>query len=255
MTPEDGRMPLTEHLRELRRRLIYSVAAVAAGFIACYYFSERLYWLLASPLVSALPEGQDFMVFTGVVEPFFIYLKVALLGGIIAASPVVLYQAWVFVAPGLYNNERRWFLFTVFFSVVLFAGGAAFAFGVVFPFGFKYLLSYSTEGLKPFLSMGQYFSIATRLLVAFGLVFQLPLAMLVLSRLGIVSARQLALWWRYALVLILVASAVITPTPDIFNQMLMAGPLMVLYGIGIIVAWLFGKKKAPAAQPEGAEGK
>ncbi|MBW7957558.1 MAG: twin-arginine translocase subunit TatC [Deltaproteobacteria bacterium] len=254
MTPEDGRMSFTEHLGELRRRLIYSVAAVAAGFLACYYFSERLYWFLASPLIRALPEGQDFMVFTGVVEPFFIYLKVALLGGIITASPVVLYQTWAFIAPGLYRSERRWFIFTVFFSVVLFAGGAAFAFGVVFPFGFKYLLSYSTEGLKPFLSMGQYFSIATRLLVAFGLVFQLPLAILVLSRLGLVSARQLVGWWRYALVLILIASAVITPTPDIFNQMLMAGPLAVLYGIGIIVAWLFGKKKEAEAQPDGAEG-
>lgn len=250
MTAEDGRMPLAGHLGELRRRLIYSVATVAAGFLACYYFSERLYWFLASPLIKALPEGQDFMVFTGVVEPFFIYLKVALLGGIIFGSPVVLYQAWAFMAPGLYKSERRWFVFTVFFSVILFAGGAAFAFGVVFPFGFKYLLSYSTEGLKPFLSMGQYFSIATRLLVAFGLVFQLPLAMLVLSRLGIVSARQLVGWWRYALVLILIASAVITPTPDVFNQMLMAGPLMVLYVVGVIVAWAFGKKKAKEPQAE-----
>lgn len=254
MTPEDGRMSFAEHLGELRRRLIFSVAAVTAGFLACYYFSERLYWLLASPLIKALPEGQEFMVFTGVVEPFFIYLKVALLGGIILGSPVVLYQAWAFVTPGLYRNERRWFVFTVFFSVVLFAGGAAFAFWVVFPFGFKYLLSFSTEGLKPFLSMGQYFSIATRLLVAFGLVFQLPLAILVLSRLGAVSARQLVGWWRYALILILVASAVITPTPDVFNQMLMAGPLLVLYCLGVLIAWLFGKKKekGPRAEPGGA---
>ena len=236
-------MSFTGHLAELRQRLIISVIAVAAGFLAAYYYSDRLYWLLASPLLEALPQGQDFMVFTGVVEPFFIYLKVALLAGLVIASPVVVYQVWAFVAPGLYRDERRWFIFIVIFSVVLFVSGAAFAFKVVFPFGFKYLLSYSTQGLKPFLSMGQYFSMATRLLLAFGLVFQLPLAILVLSRLGIVSARQLVAWWRYAIVAILVASAVLTPTPDVFNQMLMAGPLAVLYVMGIVVASIFGKKK------------
>ncbi|OGQ64497.1 MAG: twin arginine-targeting protein translocase TatC, partial [Deltaproteobacteria bacterium RIFCSPLOWO2_02_FULL_55_12] len=162
MAGEEKRMSFTGHLAELRQRLIISVIAVAAGFLAAYYYSDRLYWLLASPLLEALPQGQDFMVFTGVVEPFFIYLKVALLAGLVIASPVVVYQVWAFVAPGLYRDERRWFIFIVIFSVVLFVSGAAFAFKVVFPFGFKYLLSYSTQGLKPFLSMGQYFSMATR---------------------------------------------------------------------------------------------
>lgn len=240
--PEE-RMSFTEHLGELRRRLVVSVVAVFAGFLAAYGFSDRLYDALAAPLVKALPQGQDFMVFTGVVEPFFIYFKVGLLGGLVLASPVVLYQSWAFVAPGLYRNERRWFAITVAFSILLFASGVAFAFEVVFPFGFKYLLGYSTPGLKPYISMGQYFSMATRLLMAFGLVFQLPLVILVLSRLGLVTARQLASWWRYAVVAILVASAVLTPTPDIFNQILMAGPLAVLYIVGIVVAHLFGKKR------------
>lgn len=243
MAGDEKTMALAGHLAELRRRLIISVIAVGAGFGAAYYFSDSLYWLLARPLVEALPPGQDFMVFTGVVEPFFIYLKVALLCGIILASPVVLYEVWAFVAPGLYREERRWFLFSVLFSVVLFAGGVAFAFEVVFPFGFKYLLGYSAPGLKPFLSMGEYFSMATRLLLAFGLIFQLPLAMLVLARLGVVSARQMASWWRYAIVAIVIASAVLTPTPDVFNQLLMAGPLIVLYGVGVAAAAIFGKKK------------
>ncbi|CAG0928419.1 partial Sec-independent protein translocase protein TatC, partial [Planctomycetaceae bacterium] len=129
------------------------------------------------------------------------------------------------------------------FSIVLFAGGTLFAFEVVFPFGFKYLLSYSAPGLKPFLSMGEYFSMATRLLLAFGLIFQLPLAMLVISRLGVVTARQMASWWRYAIVAIVIAAAILTPTPDVFNQFLMAGPLIILYGVGIGAAALFGKKK------------
>lgn len=239
----EERMSLTAHLSELRRRLMVSVAAVAVGFLAAYYYSDRLYALLASPLLAALPEGQEFMVFTGVVEPFFIYLKVGLLGGVVIGSPVVLYEIWAFVAPGLYKEEKRWFLFTVFFSVLLFAGGVAFAFTVVFPFGFKYLLGYSGPGLKPYISMAQYFSMATRLLLAFGAVFQLPLAMLVLARVGAVTARQLIGWWRYAIVAILVASAILTPTPDVFNQLLMAGPLLVLYAIGVVVAFAFGKKR------------
>ena len=243
MGGQEKTMALTEHLRELRKRLIISVIAVALGFFAAYYYSDRLYWVIASPLVESLPQGQDFLVFTGIVEPFFIYLKVGLLGGIILASPVVLYELWAFIAPALYREERRWFVFTVFFSLILFTGGTLFAFEVVFPFGFKYLLSYSAPGLKPFLSMSEYFSMATRLLLAFGLIFQLPLIMLVLSKLGVVSARQLASWWRYALVAIVIASAILTPTPDVFNQLLMAGPLIVLYGIGVGAAALFGKKK------------
>lgn len=243
MGGQEKTMALAEHLAELRRRLIISVIAVGLGFLAAYYYSDRLYWVLASPLLESLPEGQDFLVFTGVVEPFFIYLKVGLLSGIILASPVVLYEIWAFVAPGLYKEERRWFVLTVLFSAVLFAGGTLFAFEVVFPFGFKYLLSYSAPGLKPFLSMGEYFSMATRLLLAFGLIFQLPLAMLVLARLGVVTARQMASWWRYAIVAIVIASAILTPTPDVFNQLLMAGPLTVLYGVGLAAAAVFGKKK------------
>ena len=243
MGGQEKTMALTEHLAELRRRLIIAVIAVALGFFAAYYYSDRLYWLLASPLTDALPPGQDFLVFTGLVEPFFIYLKVGLLGGIILASPVVIYEVWAFVAPALYREERRWFVFTVLFSTVLFGGGTLFAFEVVFPFGFKYLLSYSAPGLKPFLSMGEYFSMATRLLLAFGLIFQLPLAMLVLARLGVVTARQMASWWRYAIVAIVIASAILTPTPDVFNQLLMAGPLIILYGRGIGAAAVFGKKK------------
>jgi sec-independent protein translocase protein TatC len=240
---QEKTMALTEHLAELRKRLIISVIAVGLGFFVAYNYSDRLYWVLASPLTEALPKGQDFLVFTGIVEPFFIYLKVGLLGGIILASPVVLYELWAFIAPALYREEKSWFALTVIFSLILFAGGTVFAFEVVFPFGFKYLLSYSAPGLKPFLSMGEYFSMATRLLLAFGLIFQLPLVMLVLSRIGVVTARQLASWWRYALVAIVIASAILTPTPDVFNQLLMAGPLVVLYGIGLGAAAIFGKKK------------
>lgn len=255
MIEKETAAALTAHLRELRKRLIVCVIATAIGFGVCYNYSVELYGLLTKPLIPALPPGDAHMVFTGVVEPFFIYMKVGLFGGLILASPVILYEIWGFVAPGLYKGEKAWFLGIVISSIFLFAAGALFAYFVVFPFGFKYLLSYSSDTLKPLLSMDLYFSFATKFLIAFGVVFQLPLAILVLARLGLVTAGKLLSWWRYALVGILIVAAILTPTPDVFNQMLMAGPLLFLYGVGIIVAKLFGKKKeAPDDVEEDEDG-
>lgn len=247
MTEETKAMALTAHLRELRKRLIISVVATIAGFAVCYNFSAELYALLARPLIPSLPPGQDYMVFTGVVEPFFIYMKVGFAGGVILASPVILFEVWGFVASGLYRSEKPWFIAIVLASLALFFSGTFFAYLVVFPFGFKYLLSYASDDLRPILSMGLYFSMAIRLLLAFGIIFQLPLAMLVLARAGIVSARKLLRWWRYAIIGILAISAILTPTPDVFNQLLMAGPLLLLYGMGVVGALLFGKERKKEA--------
>ena len=248
MTEETKAMALTAHLRELRKRLVISVVATIAGFAVCYNFSAQLYALLAKPLMPSLPPGQEYMVFTGVVEPFFIYMKVGFTGGVILASPVILFEIWGFVAPGLYRSEKLWFIVIVLVSLVLFFSGTFFAYLVVFPFGFKYLLSYASDDLRPILSMGLYFSMAIRLLLAFGVIFQLPLAMLVLARVGVVSARKLLRWWRYAIIGILAISAILTPTPDVFNQLLMAGPLVLLYGMGVIGALLFGKERKKQAE-------
>ncbi|MBI5237328.1 MAG: twin-arginine translocase subunit TatC [Deltaproteobacteria bacterium] len=243
MAEDKHMLPLALHLRELRKRLIRSAVAALAGFLVCYYYSKELYDLLARPLIPAMPEGSAFLAFTGVTEPFVVYMKVGLAGGIILGSPIILYEIWAFVAPGLYKTEKRLFIAIIASSLVLFAAGVVFAYLAVFPFAFKYLMSYSSAGLKPFISMDGYFSLATKLLIAFGFVFQLPLAMLVASRLGLVGARQFLSWWRYAIVAIFVAAAILTPTPDAFNQLLMAGPLVVLYGTGVLAAWLFGGKK------------
>lgn len=245
MNDVEKRMSFTEHLRELRKRLIYTVIAIALGFSVSYYYSVELYGTLTGPLIPALPQGQNYLVFTGVVEPFFIYIKVGFLGGVILSSPVILYQIWAFVAPALYRHEQKWFLVTVFASLALFLSGTVFAYFVVFPFAFKYLLGFSNPELKPILSMSIYFSMVTRLLLAFGAVFQLPLGILVLARLGVVTAKDLLGWWRYALVIIVVIAAILTPTPDIFNQLMMAGPLILLYGLGVLLAAIFGKKKGP----------
>ncbi len=259
MSDSNKGMALTAHLRELRRRLVISAIATAIGFGVCYYYSVELYGILTKPLIPALPPGQDYLVFTGVVEPFFIYMKVGFVGGVILASPVILYEIWGFIAPGLHKEEKLWFISIVFSSLLLFLAGTIFAYFVVFPFAFKYLLSFASQELRPILSMGAYFSMVTKFLLAFGVIFQLPLVMLVLARLGLVTAGKLLGWWRYAIVAILIVSAILTPTPDVFNQFLMAGPLMLLYGVGIIVARIFGKKKKEEtgegieAEEEGAE--
>jgi sec-independent protein translocase protein TatC len=237
-----GKMPLTEHLKEFRDRLVVCVIAVGIAFAITYTFSESLYDVLKEPLLPALPKGQEFMAFTGVVEPFFTYLKVGFVAAFILASPVILYEAWAFLLPALHEKERRWFLPVIISSVVLFLTGVVFAHQVVFPIGFRYLLSFASADLRPILSIGLYFSLATKLLIAFGVVFQLPLVILVLSRLGMVDARMLIRYWKYALLLAVIVGAILTP-PDVFSQLLMGGPIMLLYGVGIIVAFLFGKKK------------
>jgi sec-independent protein translocase protein TatC len=252
-TPQSNKpdtISFTHHLKELRKRLLISIVAAVVGFGIAYAFSEYLYALLTGPLIPQLPDGSEFLAFTGIVEPFIVYLKVGFLGGVIIASPVILYEIWAFVAPGLYDKEKRWFAALVVVSVALFLSGVLFAYIVVFPFGFKYLLSYATEDLKPIITMNSYFSLVTRLLIAFGIIYQLPLGMLVAARLGVVTARKMLSWWRYAIVFIFAAAALITPTPDIFNQLLMAGPLVFLYGVGLVVASIFGKKKTEEEEPE-----
>jgi sec-independent protein translocase protein TatC len=235
--------PLKVHLLELRKRLVRSFAAIFIAFVFTYGYSESLYALMLRPVLPALPEGQKFMAFTGLIEPFFIYLKVGFLGAFVVASPIVIYQVWRFVAPALYKKERKLFMPLVGLSFVLFIVGVSFAYFVVFPLAFKYLLGYSGVALKPYLSMSLYFAFASKLLLAFGLAFQLPLVIMVLSMLGIVTAKKMASYWRYAILASVIVAALLTP-PDIFSQILMGVPLMGLYWLGILLASIFGKKKA-----------
>lgn len=243
MIENEDKRTLIEHLIELRRRLTHAAIAVVIGFGVAYYYSDIIYAFLTAPAMQGLPKGQEYLVFTGIVEPFFIYFKVGLTGGLVLASPVIVYEIWAFAAPGMYDKEKRWFVGICLSSIVLFLAGVVFAYYLVFPFGFKYLLSFASDGLRPMISMSDYFSLVTRLLLAFGVTFQLPLGMLVLARMGVVTAGRFASWWRYAVIIIFIVAAVLTPSPDVFNQLLMAAPLIILYGIGVFAAWMFGKKK------------
>jgi sec-independent protein translocase protein TatC len=248
--PKDS--PLKGHLLELRKRLVRAFAAVFIAFVFTYGYSESIYALMLRPVLPALPDGQKFMAFTGLIEPFFIYLKVGFLGALVVASPVVIYQIWRFVAPALYEKERKLFMPLVGLSFVLFIVGVSFAYFVVFPLAFKYLLGYSGVALKPYLSMSLYFAFASKLLLAFGAAFQLPLVIMVLSMLGIVTAKKMASYWRYAILVSVIVAALLTP-PDIFSQILMGVPLMGLYWLGILLASIFGKKKKDAAEKSEAD--
>jgi sec-independent protein translocase protein TatC len=237
---ESDKLPFTSHLEELRKRLIVCFAAVGVGFLISYGFKEILFDILTLPLVGVM-EGDTKIIFTGLPEAFFTYLKVAFLAGLMLASPVILYQFWVFVAPGLYKQERGLLIPIIFLSTFFFVGGALFGYFIVFPYGFKFFLGFASETIQPLPSMKEYLAFSAKLLLAFGLVFELPLVLTFLAKLGIVSVDFLKKNRKYALLLFFVGAALITP-PDVITQVMMALPLMILYEISIIGARIFQRK-------------
>jgi len=237
---DEKKIPFTGHLEELQRRLIICFVAVGIGFVLSYGFKEKLFQILTRPLISVMKTG-DKLIFTGLPEAFFTYLKVAFLSGIILATPIIFYEFWMFVAPGLYNKEKRLMFPIVFLSTLFFVGGSFFGYFIVFPYGFKFFLGFASEIIQPLPSMREYLSFASKLLLAFGLVFELPLVITFLAKLGMVSVSFLKKNRKYALLLFFVGAAILTP-PDVVTQVMMALPLMVLYEISIVGARIFGKK-------------
>jgi len=246
---DEKKLPLTGHLQELRKRLIFSFIAVGAGFFVCYAFADRVFDILAAPLLEVMPAGGS-LIFTSVAEAFFTYMKVGFIAGFILASPFVLYQVWAFVAPGLYQKEKRYVVPFVAGGSLFFAMGVLFGYYVAIPVGFKFLLGYATDFIKPMPSMKEYLSFSIKFLLAFGLVFEFPVVLVLLARIGVIDAKTLARHRKYAILLIFVFAAVMTP-PDLVSQVLMALPLMGLYELSILLSKLFGKKSAPT-QPQSA---
>jgi len=239
---DEKKQPFLSHLGELRDRLIKSFIAVGVGCVIAYIFSEELFNILLLPLKDLLPEGEG-LIFTGLPEMFFTYLKTAFIAGILFASPVIFYQMWMFIAPGLYQHEKSYVIPFIFFSTILFVGGALFGYFIVFPMGFKFLLGYSNEYLQALPSVKKYFSLSYRLLLAFGIVFQLPLLIFFLSKMGLMTVDFLRKRRPFAIIMAVIIGAILTP-PDIISQIMMAIPLIVLYEIGIIVAMMGGRKKS-----------
>lgn len=233
-------MGFFQHLEELRKRLIYSILAILAGFLAAWAWAPEMFDFLARPLRDVLPAGQN-LAYTTLTEPFMMYFRVALLAGILAASPVVLWQVWMFISPALYRREKRWVFPFVFFGALFFLSGCAFSYYVAFPLVVKFLV----EVGKPFqavITINEYLSIATKLILALGLCFETPILVFFLARMGIVSERWLLAKFKYAVLVIFIVAAVITPSADVATQCVFAVPMIILYLLGVLAAWLFKKR-------------
>jgi len=252
MEPEtDVRMPLTAHLEELRTRIIRSLLATGLAFGVCYYFADGLFAFLIRPLIALRPD-QSLIIGTGVTEAFFTKLKVSFIAALFVASPVIFFQAWRFVAPGLYDSEKRLATPFAVAGSAFFVLGASFCYWVVLPVGFQFFLAeYVSIAVAPQIRITEYLSFTSRMLLAFGITFELPVVTFFLARLGIVTHRTLLGAGRYAIVVIFIVAAVLTPGPDVASQLLMAAPLLVLYGLSIIVAWMVARPAradVPAAE-------
>ena len=245
--------PLVGHLEELRRRLIVAGSAWLVGMLVCYAFAQQLFQFVSEPLRQALPVGSS-LVFIQATEPFFTYLKLAAMAGLLLSLPVIFWQMWAFVSPGLYQREQRLAVPFVLASCACFGVGTWFGFGYVFPLIFRFLISYGTDvgNISAMLSMGGYLSLSCRLLLAFGLIFELPIIIFFLTRLGLVDHVWLARHRRMTLLLAFVIGAILTP-PDIISQVAIAGPFLILYEVGILVARLGARRDEGATCEEAGE--
>jgi sec-independent protein translocase protein TatC len=237
-----GKMSFLEHLDELRKRIIWSVVAIGVGFLIACFFIQPLFDFIMKPLQTALGPGGA-LIFTEPTEAFVLYIKIAAIGGLMLASPAVMTQVWLFIAPGLYQHEKKLAIPFVVLSSVCFVAGAAFSHFVVFPLTWNFFVSFQSPTLKFMPRIEPTFALYMKMLLAFGLVFQMPTVVLFLARMGVVTARFLWRNIKYAVLIIFVVAAVITPSGDMWTQTAMAGPMIGLYFISILLAWAFGKKK------------
>lgn len=236
-------MPLTEHLEELRWRVVKSILAVGVGFGISYLYADLLFAILTAPIQTAEVNEDISMIGTGIAEAFFTKLKVSFIAGVFLASPVLLYQAWRFVSPGLHGNEKIYVIPFVLFGTFFFFAGAIFCYFTVFNVGYRFFLEqYETIGIEPALRISEYLSFSSRLLLAFGITFELPVVAFFLARVGLIDHHTLIRPWRYAILVIIILAAILTPGPDVASQMLLAIPLIFLYGVSIIVAYLFHRR-------------
>jgi len=255
---DDRQMPLLDHLIELRNRLMYSCAAILIGFMICYLFAEQIYAFLVQPLAD-IYQGQTGrrMIYTGLAEAFFTYLKVAFWAGAFLTFPFVASQLWMFIAPGLYRTEKQAFLPFLIATPILFFMGGAMVYYFIFPLAWRFFLSFETpggEGMLPIeleARVGEYLSLVMKLIFAFGLSFQLPVALTLMGRVGLITSEQLARNRKFAIVAVFVVAAIITP-PDIISQVGLAIPILLLYELSIIAVRIVEKRRAEAEAAEAA---
>jgi sec-independent protein translocase protein TatC len=245
--PEDDvQLSLRDHLIELRKRLKWALIWLLLGFAASYYWSQQIFHFLMLPVFAALPEGEKALHFASSIEPFLIYLKVGLYAGLFVASPFIFWQIWLFVAPGLYRRERRKIVPFVLAATIFFVGGAVFCYLVILPPTFQFLINNTGPNITPVLMMDQQLGLVMLLVLAFGIIFELPMVLTLLAMMGVVDYKFLSKYRRHAIILNVIVAAFVTPTGDPFNLALMALPMMVCYELGVLGARIFGKKDETA---------
>lgn len=234
-------MTFLEHLEDLRKRIFYAFVAVIVAVIPAWFFSKDLFVILARPVSKYLPEGTK-LVFTNLPDPFFLYMKVSFLAAIFVTAPFIFLQVWYFIAPGLYQKEKKHVFPFVIFTTIFFAGGAAFAYFVVFPFACNFFLSLGSD-FNPLITVNQYFSLVLRIILGIALVFELPTLVFFLAKMGIITAKMMIKYFKYAVLVVFVIAAIITPTPDMITQSILAVPMLALYGLSILIALAVGKNR------------
>lgn len=246
--PENFTMGVMDHLRELRKRLLYSLVAVTVGALAAYCYSTQVFEILCAPFFAGF--GNSALIGTSPAEAWLLKVKVAVFCGTLLVSPFLFYQLWAFVRPGLYQHERGLVVPFVLFSSALFIGGAAFCYYAVLPITFSFFYGeFQSINVTPTIKIGEHLSMTLITLLGFGAVFEMPLITFLLARAGVIDHLFLLQWYRHAIVIIFIVAAVVTP-PDVLTQLLMAGPLLLLYGISIVIA-RFAGVRAPDVQLPG----
>jgi sec-independent protein translocase protein TatC len=245
-----GKMSFLDHLDELRRRLVASAISLACGTLVAFAFINRIFDFIMRPLAEKLPPGSKLTAIEP-TEPFMMYVKIALLSGVVISAPLIMWQLWLFIAPGLYIHEKRYAAPFVILASLFFVAGAAFSHYFLFPVAWVFLAGFAPDYMMFTPRIEAVFSLYTMLMLAMGLIFEWPAVVFVLARMGIVSAGFLWRHIKYAVLIIFIAAAVITPTGDMMTQSLMAAPMLGLYVLSIGVAWIFGRRRRKADPAEG----
>ena len=238
----DEKKPFIAHLKELRDRLVVSLAGLAVAFIVTYSFKEKIFHFLMQPFIKVMPAGSSF-IFTSITEAFITYFKISLVAALFLAAPVILYEVWMFIAPGLYEKEKKYIAPFIIFGSFFFIGGALFCYYVTMPVVYHFFVSYAGTMIIPMPSLKEYMNLTLKMLIIVGFIFEMPLVAYYLAKAGIINYKGLAKKRRYAILGIVVLSAIITP-PEVSSQLLMALPMYGLFELSVVIARVFGKKES-----------